>query len=70
MKLAPTLIVAIDTPFDLSKKRSEQDEGKYNSRYEKWKSFAGFLRESKQKIFWVDPKLSVGNLYEEVVHQF
>jgi|LakMenE01Jun11ns_1017448.scaffolds.fasta_scaffold5779934_1 hypothetical protein len=47
MKLAPTLIVAIDTPSDISKKRSEQDEGKFNSRYEKWKKFAGFLRESK-----------------------
>lgn len=47
MKLTPTLIVAIDTPSNISKKRSEQDEGKFNSRYEKWKKFAGFLRESK-----------------------
>ena len=47
MKLSPTLIVAIDTPSDISKKRSQQDEGKFNLRYEKWKGFAGFLRECK-----------------------
>lgn len=66
MKLNPTLIVAIDAPLDLVKNRSKSE--KLQTRYEKWNGFASYLKESKEKIFWVDPHLNIGNLYEDVVH--
>ena len=70
MKLSPTLIVAIDAPLELVAQRSQSEPAKLQARLEKWKDFAGHLRASKEKVFWVDPQLNIGNLYEEVVHEF
>lgn len=70
MRLSPTLIVAIDAPLELVQQRCPADPAKLQSRMQKWQGFAGYLRESKEKIFWASPELNIGNLYEEVVHEF
>jgi adenylate kinase len=69
MKLAPTMVVAIDAPLQLLSGRT-QDPDALKHRYEKWSSFASYLRNSKEKVFWANPQLNVGNLYEDVVHEF
>lgn len=68
MKLDLTMIVGIDTPKELSQRRSDISQEKFDGRFEKWKIMADYLKESKEKVFWVDPGLSIGNAYEEVVH--
>lgn len=70
MKLSPTMIVAIDAPKPLSASRNKADPAHFETRYSNWSSLASHLRASKERIFWVDAGLSIGNLYEEVIHEF
>ncbi len=69
MKLSPTLVVALDAPLDLLQSRTTDTDALVR-RYEKWSAFATHLRATKEKVFWANPHLTVGNLYEEVVHEF
>lgn len=68
MKLNPTITVAIDTSAEVSEKRCDLDPIKFGKRYQNWKDIEGVLRESKEKIFWVDPNLDLNNMFEELVH--
>lgn len=44
MKLDPTMIVAIDTPKEVSESRCDLDPVKFGKRYENWKSIESCLR--------------------------
>ena len=68
MKLNPTITVAIDTPMEVSEKRNDLDPAKFTKRYQNWKDMESVLRESKEKIFWVDTNLDLNNMFEELVH--
>lgn len=50
--------------------RTKDDPEVVKARYAKWSTFAGFLRESKEKVFWANSTLNIANLYEDVVHEF
>ena len=45
------------------------DPMKFSKRYQNWKDIESHLRESKEKIFWIDPLLDMKNMYEEVCHE-
>ena len=64
MKLNPTLTVAIDTPIEVSEKRCDLDPKKFSKRYQNWKDIEEPLKESKERIFWIDPLLDLNNMYE------
>ena len=69
MKLDPTMIISIDTPKEVCEQRSAIDPIKLGSRYENWKKLQACLKESKEKIFWVDPLLGLHNMYQEAIHE-
>ena len=69
MKLNLTLTVAIDTPMEVSENRCDMDPAKFAKRYQNWKDIQGLLRQSKEKVFWIDPLLNIKNMYEEVIHE-
>lgn len=69
MKLDPTVIISIDTPKEVCEQRSAIDPAKLSGRYEHWSQLQAYLKESKEKIFWIDPLLGHHNMYQEVIHE-
>ena len=49
--------------MEVSEKRNDLDPAKFARRYNNWKEIEGTLRESKEKIFWVDPQLDLNNMF-------
>jgi adenylate kinase family enzyme len=68
MKIDPTMIVAIDSPKELSQSRSQLSSASFEQRYQNWKQIEGVLRESSEKLLWVNPLLGISSMCEEVIH--
>ena len=69
MKLDLTMIVAIDTPQEVSQKRSNCSADALTQRFNAWKALAEHLKEAKEPIYWPEPTLGINHLCQEVVHE-
>lgn len=70
LNVRPTLTVVIDMDESQSVARGQQDKEYEHKRFQKWLRFREFLKNSSDKMFWVDSGLSQENLFEEVKYEF